>query len=109
LLLCVVLQADGDGGTASANDEYLAGRWSMRGRDQVLPAPTRRLSPRWPEITFAFAFAVFLAPGIAPFIVSNPMNLIVAEYAGSFNSYAAVMLPISLAGAVLTHGVLRWA
>jgi arsenical pump membrane protein len=70
---------------------------------------TRRLYPRRPEIAIAFAFAVFLAPGVAPFIVSNPMNMIVAEYAGlAFNSYATVMLPISLVGAVLTYGVLRW-
>jgi arsenical pump membrane protein len=56
----------------------------------------------------AFAFAVFLAPGVAPFIVSNPMNMIVAEFVGlDFNSYAAVMVPLSLAGAVLTYVILR--
>lgn len=70
---------------------------------------TRRLYPGRPELTIAFAFVVFLAPGVAPFIVSNPMNMIVAEYAGlGFNSYAAVMVPLSLAGAVLTYVVLRW-
>jgi arsenical pump membrane protein len=75
----------------------------------LVVALARRLYPRRPDITTAFAFAVFLAPGVAPFIVSNPMNMIVAEYAGlKFNSYAAVMLPISLAGAALTYGVLRW-
>ena len=42
----------------------------------------------------AFAFAVFLAPGVAPFVISNPMNMIVAEYAGlGFNAYAAKMVP----------------
>jgi arsenical pump membrane protein len=72
-------------------------------------ALTRRLYRHRPEVTIAFAFAVFLAPGVAPFIVSNPMNMIVAEYAGlGFNSYAAVMLPLSLVGAVVTYGVLRW-
>jgi arsenical pump membrane protein len=51
---------------------------------------------------------VFLAPGVAPFIVSNPMNMIVAEYAGlKFNSYAIVMLPLSLVGAGLTYAILR--
>jgi arsenical pump membrane protein len=75
----------------------------------LVVALARRLYPRRPDITFAFAFAVFLAPGVAPFIVSNPMNMIIAEYAGlKFNSYAAVMLPISLVGAALTYGVLRW-
>ena len=75
----------------------------------LVVALTRRLYPRRPEITIAFAFAVFLAPGVAPFIVSNPMNMIVAEYAGlGFNSYAIVMGPLSLAGAALTYAILRW-
>lgn len=74
----------------------------------LVVALTRRLYPRRPDITIAFAFAVFLAPGVAPFIVSNPMNMIVAEYAGlGFNAYAQVMLPLSLVGAALTYGVLR--
>jgi len=74
----------------------------------LVVALTRRLYPRRPEITIAFAFAVFLAPGVAPFIVSNPMNMIVAEYAGlGFNAYAKVMVPLSLFGAALTYGVLR--
>lgn len=74
----------------------------------LVVALTRRLYPGHPELTVAFAFAVFLAPGVAPFIVSNPMNMIVAEFAGlDFNSYAVVMLPISLAGAALTYAILR--
>lgn len=75
----------------------------------LVVALTRKLFPDRPEVTMAFAFAVFLAPGVAPFIVSNPMNMIVAEFTGlGFNSYAAIMLPISIAGAVLTYLVLRW-
>jgi arsenical pump membrane protein len=36
------------------------------------------------------------------------MNMIVAEFSGlDFNSYAAVMLPISLVGALLTYVILR--
>jgi arsenical pump membrane protein len=74
----------------------------------LVVALTRRLYPGRPEVTLAFAFAVFLAPGVAPFIVSNPMNMIVAGYAGlKFNSYAAVMIPLSLVGAALTYLVLR--
>jgi arsenical pump membrane protein len=74
----------------------------------IVVALTRRLYPGQPAITVAFAFAVFLAPGVAPFIVSNPMNMIVAEFAGlSFNGYALVMVPISLAGALLTYAILR--
>lgn len=69
----------------------------------------QRLYPREPEMTVAFAFAIFLAPGVAPLVVSNPMNLIVAEYAGiGFGAYARVMGPISIAGALLTWGILRW-
>ncbi|MEZ4361969.1 MAG: ArsB/NhaD family transporter [Kofleriaceae bacterium] len=74
----------------------------------LVVALTRRLFPGNVELTMAFAFAVFLAPGVAPFIVSNPMNMIVAEFCGlDFNSYAAVMLPISIAGAALTYVILR--
>jgi arsenical pump membrane protein len=74
----------------------------------LVVALTRRLYPERPRLVEAFAFAVFLAPGVAPFIISNPMNMIVAEFAGvSFNAYALVMLPISIAGALLTYVVLR--
>lgn len=74
----------------------------------LVVALTRRLYPGRPALVEAFAFAVFLAPGVAPFIISNPMNMIVAEFAGvSFNAYAVVMLPISIAGALLTYVVLR--
>jgi arsenical pump membrane protein len=75
----------------------------------LVVALTRRLYPDRPDVTLAFVFAVFLAPGVAPFIVSNPMNMIVAEYAGlAFGSYAIVMVPLSLVGALLTYAVLRW-
>lgn len=74
----------------------------------LVVALTRRLYPGNSAVTMAFAFAVFLAPGVAPFIVSNPMNMIVAEFSGlDFNSYAAMMLPISIAGALLTYAILR--
>jgi arsenical pump membrane protein len=69
---------------------------------------TRRLYPGRAGVTEAFAFAVFLAPGVAPLVVSNPMNMIVAEYAGiRFNAYAATMLPLAIAGALVTFAVLR--
>lgn len=74
----------------------------------LVVALTRRLYPGEARVTRAFAFAVFLAPGVAPFIMSNPMNMIVAEFSGlDFNSYAAVMLPLSVAGAALTYVILR--
>jgi arsenical pump membrane protein len=44
-----------------------------------------------------FAFAVFMAAGVAPFPVANPMNMVVASFAGiSFNAYAGVMVPIAV-------------
>ncbi len=68
----------------------------------------RRLYPGHPKVLEALVFAVFLAPGVAPFVISNPMNMIVAEFAGvGFNAYAATMLPISMVGALLTYVVLR--
>ncbi len=74
----------------------------------LVVALTRRLYPGRADVTEAFAFAVFLAPGVAPFVISNPMNMIVAEFAGvGFNAYAAIMVPISVAGAWLTYVILR--
>jgi arsenical pump membrane protein len=56
-----------------------------------------------------FAFAVFAAAGVAPLVISNPMNLVVAEHAGiGFNRYAATMLPVALAGWVVAYAVLAW-
>lgn len=68
----------------------------------------RRLYPEQPRVELAFAFAVLLAPGIAPFFTANPMNMLVAEFAGlSFNQYVAWMLPSSLLASVLTFWLLR--
>jgi arsenical pump membrane protein len=64
--------------------------------------------PDQPSLILPFAFAVFMAAGVAPLVTSNPMNLIVAELAGlGFNEYALRMLPISLAGWALTFAMLR--
>ena len=74
----------------------------------LVVALTRRLYPNKPAVTVAFAFAVFLAPGVAPLIISNPMNMIVAEFAGvGFNAYAKIMVPISIVGAIATYLTLR--
>ncbi len=75
----------------------------------LVVALSARLYPNNPRVTEAFAFVVFLAPGVAPLVVSNPMNMIVAEFAGiGFNAYAAIMVPISVAGALLTYAMLRF-
>jgi arsenical pump membrane protein len=61
-----------------------------------------------PQLAVPFAFAVFMAAGVAPFVVSNPMNIIVASYAGlNFNAYTARMLPISLIGSFISFWLLR--
>ncbi len=75
----------------------------------VVIALARRIYPGHPRLLEAFVFAVFLAPGVAPFVISNPMNMIVAEFAGiRFNEYAAIMVPISIAGALVTYAILRF-
>ena len=64
--------------------------------------------PDNPRLLIAFAFAVFMAAGVAPFVTSNPMNIVVASFIGlNFNEYAATMLPISVAGAVVSYVLLR--
>ena len=68
----------------------------------------RRCYPDRQELILPFAFAVFSAAGVAPLVISNPMNLIVAEYAGiGFNEYAARMIPIAVVGWLTTYAVLR--
>ena len=68
----------------------------------------RGLYPDRPSLLVPFAFAVFMAAGVAPFITSNPMNTVVAGVAGiDFNEYAARMLPVAAAGSVVTYAVLR--
>jgi arsenical pump membrane protein len=62
---------------------------------------------RNPKFTVPFAFAVFYAAGVAPLVVGNPMNLVVAERAGiGFNLYAARMIPVAIAGWITAYLVL---
>ena len=68
----------------------------------------RRSYPGRPDLLIPFAFAVFSAAGVAPLVISNPMNLIVTEYAGiGFNEYAARMIPISVVGWISAYVTLR--
>lgn len=56
-----------------------------------------------PDLVVPLAFAVFLSAGVAPLVVSNPMNMVVASYAGiGFNEYARAMALPSIAGALFT-------
>jgi arsenical pump membrane protein len=64
---------------------------------------------RHPKFMVAFAVAVFASAGVAPLVISNPMNLIFAEHAGlGFNQYSVVMLPVAVAGWITAYGVLAW-
>src|SRR3954453_4624820 len=68
----------------------------------------RRLYPDTPSLVLPFAFAVFMAAGVAPFVTSNPMNTVVAGAADiDFNTYASRMLPVAIGGSVATFLVLR--
>lgn len=63
---------------------------------------------RSPALVVPLAFAVFLSAGIAPLVVSNPMNMVVASVAGiGFNEYAAHMIMPSLAGGIVTFVAAR--
>jgi arsenical pump membrane protein len=74
----------------------------------VVVTLVRRIYPETPSLLLPFAFAVFMAAGVAPFFTSNPMNTIVALAAGiDFNTYAARMVPVALVAAAATFLVLR--
>jgi arsenical pump membrane protein len=74
-------------------------------------ALARRAHPGRPDLVIPYALAVFLSAGVAPFMTSNPMNMVVATSRGiGFMSYAGPMLPAWLAGAVATLAMfLAWA
>ncbi|MEW6776516.1 MAG: ArsB/NhaD family transporter [Bdellovibrionota bacterium] len=67
----------------------------------------RKRYPGHAKLLAPFAFAVFAAVGVAPFVISNPMNMIVAQYAHlNFNQYASWMVPVTLAGWAVTYPIL---
>jgi arsenical pump membrane protein len=75
----------------------------------VVVALVRQRYPDRPSLLVPFAFAVFMAAGVAPFLTSNPMNTVMAGAAGiDFNAYALRMVPVALVAAMVTFGVLRW-
>ncbi len=56
-----------------------------------------------------FAFAVFVAAGVAPLPTGNPMNLVVAHRAGiGFNEYALHMIPVAFVGWLAAYAALAW-
>jgi arsenical pump membrane protein len=66
-----------------------------------------RTHPERPELALPFATAVFASAGVAPFLVSNPMNALAADMAGiEFLPYAARMAPVALAVWLVSLAVL---
>ncbi len=64
---------------------------------------------RHPKFVVPFAFAVFVAAGVAPLPTGNPMNLVVASRAGiSFHDYALHMIPVAIAGWLVAYAMLAW-
>lgn len=64
---------------------------------------------RNPKFLVPFALAVFASAGVAPLVISNPMNLIFAEHAGiGFNDYSLHMIPIAIVGWIAAYAVLAW-
>jgi arsenical pump membrane protein len=64
---------------------------------------------RNPKFLVPFAFAVFVAAGVAPLPTSNPMNLVVSSKAGiAFNAYAIHMIPVAIVGWLAAYLMLAW-
>jgi arsenical pump membrane protein len=64
---------------------------------------------RHPQLVVPFAFAVFVAAGVAPLPTGNPMNLVVAHRAGiAFHEYALHMIPVAIAGWIAAYYALTW-
>ena len=64
---------------------------------------------RNPKFLLPFAFAAFVAAGVAPLPTGNPMNLVVAYRAGiDVNTYAIHMIPVALAGWLVAYAMLAW-
>ena len=62
---------------------------------------------RHPKFVVPFAFAVFVAAGVAPLPTGNPMNLVVAERAGiDLNTYALHMIPVAIVGWLVAYALL---
>ena len=64
---------------------------------------------RHPRFVAPFVIAVFASAGVAPLVISNPMNLIFADHVGiGFNTYSLTMIPIAVAGWIVAYAVLAW-
>lgn len=77
----------------------------------LTPVIVRLVHRRYPlrrYLIVPFAFAVFAAAGVAPLVISNPINYVVALQAGiGFNEYARVMIPVAAAALVVSYAALH--
>lgn len=74
----------------------------------LVVAMVRRRYPHRPELVVPFAFAVFMSAGVAALPVSNPMNMVVAEFSGiDFNTYALHMIPVAIVGWLIAFAIIR--
>jgi len=68
----------------------------------------RKRYPDRADLVGPFAFAVFMSAGVAPLMISNPINMIIAEYARlDFNTYLLHMAPVAVVGWAIAYVVLR--
>ena len=59
------------------------------------------------HLVVPFSFCVFAAAGVAPLVISNPINFVVASHAHiGFNEYAGIMIPVAAAGLVVAFAML---
>ncbi len=74
----------------------------------VVVALVQHRYPGRPDMVPLFAFAIFMSAGVAALPVSNPMNMVVAEFLHiSFNEYARHMIPVAIAGWGIAFLLLR--
>jgi arsenical pump membrane protein len=67
----------------------------------------RRRYPLRQHLVEPFSFCVFAAAGIAPLVISNPINFVVASHAQiGFNEYAAIMIPVTAVGLLVAFAML---
>src|SRR5262249_12081233 len=72
----------------------------------IVPLVKRRY-PLRQHLVIPFSFCVFAAAGVAPLVISNPINFIVASHAHiGFNEYAAFMIPTAVAGWIVPFATL---
>ncbi len=75
----------------------------------VVVALVKHRYPGRTDMVPLFAFAVFMSAGVAAFPVSNPMNMVVAEFLHiGFNEYARHMIPVAIAGWLIAFLLLRF-